>query len=136
MNLVSAISRHSWIVTATLLLVLPLISCSDDDGDVDDRLRELRRNRALWRLHAIDDYRFVQHKSCFCGGGYADPMRVEVREGSIVRVERVSDARPLPASLALTVENAFERIEQAIDREYEFLKPSSIPGWGFPRSSR
>jgi hypothetical protein len=110
--------------------LLTLAACSDDD--TDSRRDALRQNRTLWQSQDLKDYRCVQTKSCFCGPDYTAPTRVDVRDGEPIRAEVISDGRLLPTHLALTVDEAFERIERAIDDDYELLEVTYDPERGFP----
>jgi hypothetical protein len=130
MTIARQLLERPWTLAVALLLALPILSCSDDDGD--DRLRELRRNQRLWQSRSIEDYQFVQQRSCFCDPGSLKPIRVEVREGQVVRVEDLDTGVPLPPSRAMTVEGLFDRIEQVIHNDYEYLETTYDPGLGFP----
>jgi hypothetical protein len=112
------------------LAVLALAGCGDDDAS--SRRDTLRKARALWRAQAPENYRFVQTKSCFCGSDYVQPMRVDVRGDRAVRAEVVPDGRLVPLSLALSIDDVFERIEQAIDRNHEHFEVTYDPERGFP----
>ena len=50
-------------------------------------LSELQEHRAAWASHGIDDYRFQLQISCFCGGQITRPVVIEVRGGSIAKVQ-------------------------------------------------
>jgi len=113
-----------------MFVLLLLTACSDDESG--SRMDALRRNRALWQAQGLEDYRFVEKKSCFCYGDYLLPTRVDVRDGEPVRAEVVADGRLMPAHLSLTVDQVFNRIAQAIAADYDLLEVTYDPERGFP----
>jgi uncharacterized protein DUF6174 len=61
-----------------------LAACDTITGGSE--LDKLRRNRDRWEALGIHDYDFHFQRSCYCGGGDLEPVRVEVRNAEISRV--------------------------------------------------
>ncbi|HEX7878780.1 MAG TPA: DUF6174 domain-containing protein, partial [Candidatus Eisenbacteria bacterium] len=130
MTLARRLPAAAIVFVPLLLLVVLLAACGDDESG--SRMDALRRNRALWQAQGIENYRFMQQKSCFCHSDNLLPTRVEVRQGEPVRAEVVSDGRLVPAHLSLTVDEVFNRVVQAIEGNYEHLDVTYDAERGFP----
>ncbi|HUP19025.1 MAG TPA: DUF6174 domain-containing protein [Gemmatimonadota bacterium] len=74
--------------------------------------------RGRWAEAGISDYEFVVERVCFCPPEWRGPVRVEVRNGVVVRRTYVEDGRPVAGDrvdMFPGVEGIFEFVEEALD---------------------
>lgn len=116
-------------VSATLLSAgCELITGLDGDE------RELERRERQWSQQALTDYDFVMRHSCFCGLGGV-PILVEVRGGAVRSQTIVETGAEIPLSqwpLRRTVEDLFEVLHDAFDRDAHRIDASYDPSRGYP----
>jgi hypothetical protein len=104
---------------AACAAIAGVVACSDDSPTLDinaqqtlalgdtiagsGQLAELQQHRAAWLLRKIDDYRFQLQISCFCRSAITRPVVIEVRGGTVTKVEdletgtAVSDVSAYPS---------------------------------------
>ena len=107
-------------VTATrallgaLLLSVTLPACTTSPDDPGD---DLFANRRQWQSQRIDDYQIQFRMICFCVPDATAPVILQVRDGAIVSVTRVSDGAAVPPSkwegIYYTVDQMFALIAEA-----------------------
>ena len=116
------------------LLPLALGGCFPT-GLADERA-ELRANHERWRAQGIASYSYVVQQSCFCPSSVTEPLRVTVRQGEVVAVAEAATLAPraVDRSRALTVEDLFARVEDALDRGAAGLSVTYHPERGYPTS--
>jgi hypothetical protein len=124
---------------AGALVLFGLGACTvlgpDDREQERDRLEDARR---LWRAQAWDSYAFTLQRLCFCAGG-TDPAEVVVRSGRRVSVTVLPTGVPVPDQFApfyLTVEELFDFIEDALDRDAHEVEVTYERTLGYPVSIR
>ena len=126
------------LVALAALLGLGAFGCGSATAPSDPLERErerLQQARGQWRSQGIADYRFDFRRICFCAPPFTDPVRVTVRRGAIVAVERVSDAAPQDPAFYYTIEGLFSVLEEAIDQDANQLTASYDSALGYPTSA-
>ena len=125
-------------ILLVLIIFVTVVSCSSDDGD--ELQKELNRNRQLWASKKIDNYKWSERLSCFCGGVLDRDIFVMNKEKDTVRFDNIV----LPANVnfneiyeqvfndSKTIEDAFGFIEELLTQEAESLVIEYEQSYGFP----
>ena len=113
---------------ASLFLLLALAACSNAEGNDDstptaeatttstpaDEVRaayEAALDR--WEQSGLDSYEFTLVRNCFCPEDYRGPFSVTVENGVVT--EALYQGSAAKDGVALTVDEVFDEIEQALD---------------------
>jgi hypothetical protein len=115
-------------------LVFLTAACSEPLGPQQDELTEAV---ARWEEAGLQDYVFEFQRLCFCGGDTIRRVRIEVRNGSVSAATYVDDGSPVREEYRTdlpTIEDLFEEIQDAIDREAHSLAASYHADRGYPTS--
>lgn len=118
-----------------ILLSCFFISCSSDDDD--DIRKELNSNRQLWETSQIENYKWNERLSCFCGGLLAWDVfvaggvkeKVEFDETLLHENQTYEDV----FDNAKTVEDAFQFIETLFNQEVASITIEYDEVYGFPK---
>ena len=100
----------------------------------DDRLLDLERARALWAETGPDSYRYDFFQGCFCAAPVGDFV-VTVTDGTVTAAVTDPGDEPVPeATLAdlRTMEELFDVVGTAIEREVDGFRVEYDPEYGFP----
>ncbi len=95
----------------------------------------LENQRARWLSAGIVDYQFEYRQRCECVPALAEAALVEVRGGVVTRVVYRDTGRAAAAdaqALFPTIDELFERIDDAIRREAAMLTVSYDRALGYP----
>ena len=117
-----------------LLAGLALAACGNPNGPEDPQ-RSLDENRRKFRAVVGSSYRVDYQHQCFCSPETVAPVRLTVREGSIVGVEPLSAAGALPPErwgAYRTVEGVFDAIQEAFTRGARRVTVEYDPDQGYP----
>jgi hypothetical protein len=127
-------------LAVALLLAVAAAGC-DNPFDSDQFQREeLARARALWGREGGPSYTFTVELQCYCAPGTSlAPVVVTVKNGQPVsRIYKKEPAAPSVSASADvfgpydTVDELFEVIEDAIDRDANVLQVGYNDAMGFP----
>ena len=82
----------------------------------------------------MTDYSFELRRSCFCGPDFTRRIRIDVESGSVIGAVYVDDGQPVTTPLGelSTIEDLFDEIQNAIDREAFTLLAEYEPVFGHP----
>jgi len=111
-----------------------LAGCSPTGPDEAD---ELRRNMAVWEARGPAQYEVVvQRSSCECLPEWLLPIRLTVSERQVVSVVDEQTRQPIAGDLyhAMSVEELFALIQDAIDRGAHRIAATYHPQLGYPTS--
>ncbi|MGK7312941.1 MAG: DUF6174 domain-containing protein [Candidatus Longimicrobiales bacterium M2_2A_002] len=100
----------------------------------DDRLLDLEQARALWAGTGLDSYRYDYFQGCFCAAPVGDFV-VTVTDGAVTAAVTDPGGEAVPeATLAdlHTMEELFDVVATAIEREVDGFRVDYDPGYGFP----
>lgn len=130
--------RTRW-MTLPVLLLAALAGCGlgDDDGLQRQKLQEARTR---WEGKDVASYSYLLELQCFCApASQLQPVLVTVRDGAVVSLqywdEDPAKRTPAPASIFGaydTVEELFDLIADAIDRDADVLQVGYDAEYGFP----
>lgn len=124
-------------LAAPLGLLSVLAGCEAITGPRGDE-GELKRRQQQWEVEGPADYDFVMRHECFCVLGGV-PIRVEVRRDT-VRLQAIAETgQEIPPSqwpLRRTVDDLFEVLQDAFDRDAAEIDASYDLTLGYPRSAR
>jgi hypothetical protein len=116
-------------------IVLVAAGCSSLAGNDDsDGAELLAVSRNQWELAAIDDYEFVVENRCFCMLG-GRPVRVVVRDGSIVSLTVLSTGEPVEEQFAgayRTIDGLFDVVRDARERDAYAMQVRYDDVYGYP----
>ena len=119
-----------------LSIVLIFGSCNSDD---DSSLDELNKNRQLWQSQQIENYKWSERISCFCAGPLErDVFVLNHIKDSVsfdetgIPPENLEDLREYIFNSSHTIEDAFDLIEELLNRETFFLLIEYDEVYGFP----
>jgi hypothetical protein len=107
------------------------IACSDPLGPEQD---ELGKARARWEAHGVQFYGFTFQRGCFCPPAITRPVRIEVWDGVVVSAVDPDTGDPLdpPQEGFPTIDDLFDEIQEAIDREADEIQASYDEDFGYP----
>ena len=109
-----------------------LLGCSNLFGPTRGEFEE---NLAIWEEAGIGTYRYMYQRLCFCVN--TDAVTIEVRDGSITSVTLVETGEPAEAvylDTYLTIDEIFEEIQDAIERDAHELSVTYHETFGYPTS--
>ncbi len=118
---------------AVILALVGMNGCGE--GPTALSSSTLEGARARWVSAGIRDYRYEFRQQCECGPALAEAAVVEVRGGAVARVNYRDSGGEAPATarqLFPTVEQLFQRIEDAIRRNAASLSVSYDGTLGYP----
>lgn len=131
--------RTRWIAAPALLLAT-LAGCGlgDDNSFQNDKLTEAR---TLWDRQDVASYSYILELECFCApASQLRPVLVTVQNGAVSSVlywdEDPAKRTPAPADVFApydTVEELFDLVKEAIDRDADVLQVGYHPEYGFPQ---
>lgn len=98
-------------------------------------LQQLQAAQTLWKQKQPEHYAITLKRSCFCPPEFNKPIEVRVYRGVIQQATIVPDGKPLPVDRkhdAMTVEDLFKMIQDAIAGKAESVDVKYDPQFGFP----
>lgn len=131
--------RTKWIAAPALLLVGAMTGCGLGNDD-SFQYQKLGEARTLWDRKDVSSYSYILELECFCASASElEPVLVTVQNGAVASVqywdENPAQRTPAPASIFGpydTVEELFELVEDAIDRDADLLQVAYDAEYGFP----
>lgn len=124
-------------VPMLLLATLPGCGLGDDDQFQNQNLAQARTR---WESKDVVSYSYILELQCFCApASELEPVLVTVRNGEVVSLQYwdpdPTKRTPAPASIFGpydTVEELFDLVEDAIDRDADVLQVGYDATYGFP----
>jgi hypothetical protein len=115
-----------------LILVLPVAGCTSTP--LEPQHDEWAAALARWEVAGIASYTFEFRRLCFCGSDVTRRMHIEVEDGSVLAAVYVDTGEPVsdPAVSPPTIDDLFEEIEDAINRDAFSLIAEYDPELGYP----
>ena len=97
-----------------------LSGCGLFDSLTGSQAEELRRNRERWAALDIRSYDYEHRKSCFCIPEVNQRVRVEVRNGVVMRTVNVATGEEIssPQVTWPTIDELFDDTERLFDTDY------------------
>jgi len=98
--------------------------------------QQLLQAKTKWQQQANRHYIYTLQRSCFCPPESRKPMRIRVKENSIVQVLLVPENITKPVSYrgALSVDSLFNLIQNAINNNAASIKVRYDTQYGYPTS--
>ncbi len=127
--------RHrTTIVCLALASILGLASQGCGADPLGPETDALSRARARWAAAGIDSYVFDFQRLCFCGGDVIRPVLIDVLDGEVSSATFLDTGEPVtdPAAGLPTIEDLFEEIQSAIDRNAHSVVARYDPDLGYP----
>ncbi len=127
--------RHGMIAILPALALLPSTLACSSATDPDDRVSEAR---TLWDAAGLTSYEYDFSQSCFCVPIAIEPVRVSVANNVVVGAVRVRDGQALPdedLTFFSTVDELFDRLEQALEQDPEVFEVLFDADLGYPTSA-
>ena len=121
----------------TLLAVIFVIvsaSCSSAPSQFSTQ-QQFENAKGLWQQKTSSNYDYTLKQQCYCLDELTKPLRVSVREGTIVAVKNIETAEALPQNYwkdLYTVEAWFTVIEKALAKKAQKIEVIYDPNLGFP----
>lgn len=97
--------------------------------------KQLQTAEAKWKQTRHTHYSYTLQRSCFCPPDAIKPMNIRVFQGKVQSA--TVDGIPLSADRmdsTLTIEQLFQKIHEAIDRNVSKLDVKYDPTYGYPTS--
>ena len=117
------------------LVGLLLMGCGESLGPLADVSGDrIRRQRAIWEAQQIDDYVFETRRLCFCG--FVGWLEVTVQGDVVQSISPVEDPE-IPewvASEYPTVNELFDLLDDAVDRDAAEIEVTWHETLGYPES--
>lgn len=120
---------------ALLPLVLLGAACGLTDPDDSSLRAQIQTHRERWEARPFRDYAATLERQCFCLPAATEPVRIEVRQGQIVRRvdpetgEPVADPPPVPVP---TVDGLFVILLEAVEGDAAAIELEWNAELGFP----
>jgi hypothetical protein len=97
---------------------------------------DLNTARGRWGANAPDRYSYTLRWGCFCPADYVRPTRITVRDGEITNVVDAETGAVVEKSArnAVTIEELFEKLDEAYARNAERVDVAYDPTYGHPAS--
>ncbi len=108
-----------------------IAACGGRPLDQDPQLQALQEARAQWVAQAIHHYRFTIRQSCFCFPP-ARTVHLTVSDGEISLYSDEEGPLPDDDYMALSVDDLFAKVEQAILAPDSAVTVQYHPDYGFP----
>ncbi|WP_107669726.1 DUF6174 domain-containing protein [Cyanothece sp. BG0011] len=104
------------------------------NGERNSLLREeLKENYQLWRSQQLKNYQYIYQKRCFCPLPTNEPLKVSVKNDKITQVVNLNNNQVITdLTLANTIEELFNIIEEGIQRNADELLITYDPTLGYP----
>lgn len=103
--------------------------------DLAAAARQLQVAESRWQQHKPEHYAYTLQRSCFCPPDAIKPVEIRVFRGKVQQATVLPDGTPLPAErqdTALTIDDLFAKVQDAIDRKAASLEVTYDPQYGFP----
>ncbi|MDX1932369.1 MAG: DUF6174 domain-containing protein [Capsulimonadales bacterium] len=117
------------------LMGLFVAGCGSGSGTLGEAPTELNRNRALWRSRSIDSYAYTFRYGGFVPKSLAGPVRVEVRNGTVVSVTPTEPGAEIDRAFFArfdTIDELFDVIRQEESGTPDRLDTTYDPATGVP----
>jgi uncharacterized protein DUF6174 len=125
-----AISRQSGCpLPLARLFAIALLYPAADARALD--LNELNAHRAAWNSHNVSDYNYIMQWQCRCSTNA--PALVSVRSNTIVSVVNANTFEPLPNESFLTIDESFDRLQEALPQLNRIVNAEFDPLLDYPR---
>lgn len=100
---------------------------------------EVQANRNRWHSSKVDNYRFVLDAECFCALEPRSPVAIEVREGESTSIKPLEESDSFYFHSESykqhdTIDDLFNVIEEALNRNAEIVNVAYDPTFGYPLS--
>jgi hypothetical protein len=125
--------RRNVLQIALAAAVAVLGGCSTTEPSATEAAA-LNGARERWEARRLASYRFELQRSCFCEPEAVAPLRITVAGNTIVETldVRTGQGRPGRSEFALTVDELFDVVEDAIRRRAHHLLVRYHPEYGYP----
>lgn len=98
----------------------------------------MQQNRETWQIANFRHYSYQLRRSCYCTPEAREPVILEVvKDQGVVQARFARNNQPLSAELAFrkqTIDDLFDLIDKAIDRNAYRIKVDYHPEHGYPTS--
>lgn len=104
-------------------------------SELRGRRSELNVARGRWSSRGPASYRYQFQYLCFCPASLVTPVEIQVREGRVTAVLDPATGKPAPAAPGRpspTVEDLFAVVQQALDRDVDWMDVQYDPVLGYP----
>lgn len=119
-------SKRSFLLVGMMALAA---GCGDLLSPGSDRSR-LDTSRQKWQARGYVQYQFTLTAACFCV--INGPVRIEVRNDSILSVTQISTGKPLDAKYLPTINKLFDFVDRGIAEHAATLRVTYDSTLGFP----
>ena len=102
---------------------------------LSEAARQLQAAETKWQQIKPVHYAYTLQRSCFCTPEVRKPIEIRVFRGKVQQATVLPNGTPLPAdrqASALTIDDLFLKIHDAIDRNAASLSVTYDPQYGFP----
>lgn len=96
---------------------------------------ELAANRSKWEALGILSYEYETNETCYCDPDTLRTVRVSVEEGVVTSVVAVGNGEVLENEGYETIDEQFDRVEEAFDFPADFVTIRYDPLYGYPISA-
>jgi uncharacterized protein DUF6174 len=114
----------------TALLAAGAAGGCNDATSPDSARAQLEANRAKWDRLSQPVYSFTLRQLCFCA--FVQPVRVSVRNDTIVAANEISGGASIDPRYVQTVRSLFDFIDRAITNKAATLRVTYDPALGYP----
>lgn len=130
--------RMPWNIASYFLLPLMAVLMSCATVGQGGHQGELDQARSKWRVARPSSYTYTYALSCFCPRELTDQVRITVRNARVDNVVYVGTGQPVnPEQLQHfhTIDELFDKLQEAIDRTPHQMAASYDPTYGYPTSA-
>lgn len=111
------------------------INANAHGGTLGEATRKLHAAERKWKHNRPEHYAYTLQRSCFCLPDARKPVEIRVFRNQVKQATVLPEGTPLPANLrdnAMTIDQLFDKIQDAISRNAASVEVSYDAQYGFP----
>ena len=116
-----------------IFMIVNIMPIYGNQEDYSPLIQELQENRKIWRSQSLKSYQYTYQQQCFCLPPSNTPLKVSVKNDKITEVVNLTNNQAITAlTFPKTIEELFNIIEQAIDRNADEISINYDTTLGYP----
>ena len=130
LSIVTRLESRMRVHKTFLIAALAAVAACHSPTETDRASSDLEASRNRWAAQHLSRYDFTFEQFCFCA--LPGPLRVSVRDGTVVSATVISTGTSVDTQYIPTVDGLFALIERGITSHVAVLRVTYDPTRGFP----